>query len=144
MKKQLLLLTIITIVFVGCSSDSSASLPITEQNLVGKWYRKGAQLGTQPYEAYEHNCPASRDYQEMLDSHDMKHYSHGTDCAVNEITARFWTLDGNKLTVINPDPIVITDNVYTILKLTEEELILRIDNLTPTGMESDKYYWTRN
>jgi hypothetical protein len=144
MKKQFLFLMLIVIVFVGCSSDSdSNSLPINEENLLGKWYSKGIKLSNQPYEAYDHRCSTTKDYQEILNSHNANYYRHGTDCGVIEIVNSIWTLNGNQLTIINPDPMIADDKVYTV-SITDKELIISFDYATPSGPESDKYYYTRN
>lgn len=145
MKKQFLILTLITILFIGCSSDSSCtSLPINEVNLIGKWYTKGAKLSNEPYVEYDNRCLTSKDYQEILSSHDAKYFRHGTDCEVIEIINRIWNLNGNQLIISNPDPASTDIKVYTVSSITDKELIISFDYATPSGPESDKYYYSRN
>ena len=141
MKPRILFLSVIALLLAACSSDSDS---VKEEKLLGKWYFKGAKLTGREYQEYQHECPTAKDYQEVLSSHEMRYYAYGTDCTQSESGIRFWSLEDGKLTVTNPDPLVVFDNVYKIVKLTNKELTLRIDLDTPTGTDSDFYYYTRN
>lgn len=147
MRARFSLLMLIAVVFIGCSSDSdSNSLPINEENLLGKWYFKGLKIDNRAFEPYGNDCPTSKDYHEILSNHTLKYYVHGTDCEVSHIGSATWALDGNNYTTINDDPIVVAGNFYKILSLTEEQLVLSIDThpVSPTETVVYKYYYTRD
>lgn len=145
MKTRFLFFALISVMFLGCSSDSGNSLPITEENLLGKWYFKGITINNGLIENYEHDCPSSRDYQEILSSHNLKYYHHGTDCQISDIGNCSWILDGKQLTVIDQDPIVVGPNIYTVVSITQKELILRFDKMVSASeTQVHEYYYTRN
>jgi hypothetical protein len=147
MKKRLLFFILISIVFIGCSSDSdSNSLPITEENLLGKWYYKGMTIDNGPFQNHNNSCPTSKDYMEVLISHNAESYRHAVNCEIDAAIFHSWTLNGDWLTMINQDPIVVAPNIYKVLSITEEQLVLRMDfhPTSPSDTEVYKYYYTRN
>ncbi len=135
-----------SILFIGCSSDDSGSLPINEENLLGRWYFKGSTLDNGPFESYQDDCPASKNYMEILNTHDLKYYTHGTDCILSLVSSHTWTLNENHFTTVRHDPTVTAPNFFTILKITEEELVLKIDTypVSPAQKETYKYYYIKN
>lgn len=134
----------ISVLSVGCSSDSD-SLPINEENLLGKWYYTGHTVDNGPFQYNEDSCPTSRDYQDILSSHNINYYLYAPDCELTSQDPASWTLEGNQFTVVSPDPIVVP-SVYTILSITDKKMVLKRDFhfTSPTETETYKYYFTRN
>lgn len=142
MKMRFLIFTVIASVWMGCAD--SGKLPINEENLSGKWYFQKIKIDSQPFENYSHDCTKSKDYMEFLADRNLKYYKHGSDCLVNSIVNYSWVLEGTKLTTLEQDPLAVGSNVYKVMSLTKNELILSLDfPISATEKELHKYYYTR-
>lgn len=136
MKKRFLILTVLAMFFMGCSSDSDGgSLPVTEANVLGKWYLRGVKLNNEPFEASEFSCSTSKDFNEVFSNHHIVFTGYGTDCSVNDTQDSQWTLEGNNFSIIYYDPATVTD-VYQLIKLTDTEMQMK----QTIGSNSTVYY----
>ena len=147
MKKSVILLTLIALTFLGCSSDddSNANLVINQQNLLGKWYLKGGTINAGAFEDYDHDCTTNKDFQEFLNNGSVTFNGYNTACELNDVETSSWVLNGNTLTISSPplDPMIYEYN-YLIESLTTQELVLKVTVNTPEGVEIQRIYATRN
>ena len=147
MKKSVILLTLITLTFLSCSSDddSNANLVINQQNLLGKWYLKGGTINAGAFEDYDHDCTTNKDFQEILNNGSVTFNGYNTACELNDVETSSWVLNGNTLTISSPplDPMIYEYN-YLIESLTTQELVLKVTVNTPEGVEIQRIYATRN
>ena len=122
------------ILVFSCSSDSSNELAITSQNILGKWYLKGGTVNNGTFENYQHDCVDKKDYQEFFNSGELLFNGFDVSCVLNDTETSNWNLSGNILTISNQnfDPMVYQD-IYTVEKLTSNELILKQTTTEPEG-----------
>lgn len=140
MKKRFLVLAILTIFFVGCSSSSDGgSLPITEANVVGKWYLKGTKYNNEPFEPSNFSCATSKDFNEIFSNHRIVFTGYGSNCEVNDGEDNSWTLEGNTFTIIYDDP-VTPEAVYQVIKLTDTDMQMKESD---GGSNTNIYYLKR-
>jgi hypothetical protein len=145
MKKILLLL--VTVMAFGCSSDDSSnddgSMAVTEANILGRWYMKGGTVNGGPFEDYEHECPAERDFQEIFANHTITFSGHGADCEMNDTQTSDWALSGNTLTISSAEPFLMSFS-YNVVKLTNNEMILEGTFEAPEGTMVERSTFVRN
>jgi hypothetical protein len=136
MKKGFLILMALAMFFVGCSSDSDGnSLPITEANILGKWYLRGVKLNNEPFEASEFSCSTSKDFNEIFNNHHIVFTGYGTDCTANDTQDSEWTLVDNTFSIIYDNP-ATEPEVYQLIKLTGTEMQMK----QTSGSNSTIYY----
>ena len=146
MKKLLPRFIILSIMlaFTGCSDDDN--VPATGhlnvgQSLVGKWSIEGGTINGGDFENYIHECAASKDYQEFTAEGIVRYAGHGQDCEVNDTQDSSYSVTGNILTVQDEnDPAA---NVFTIVSVTSEDMILERTVNTPGGTQTQRSYFTR-
>jgi hypothetical protein len=144
MKKVIIL--VLVVLSAACTNDGDNNgLAINSQNLLGKWYIKGGTSNNSPFENYNHACATNKDFQEFFDNGELTFNGFNSACKLTEVEPSLWVLNGNILTVsnINFDPIIY-EYVYTIEKLTSEELILKQTVIEPEGTFVVKTTFTRD
>lgn len=144
MKKVIIL--VLVVLSAACTNDGDNNgLAINSQNLLGKWYIKGGTYDNGPFENYNHDCATNKDFQEFFDNGELTFNGFNSACELTEVEPSLWVLNGNILTVsnINFDPIIY-EYVYTIEKLTSEELIVKQTVIEPEGTFVVKTTFTRD
>ena len=144
MRKYFLGLTLV-LFLVACSSDDNGSQAINQNNLIGKWYLKGGTVNGGAFENYNHDCTASKDYQEFLENGNLEFVGYDVECEVDDTDSSLWRLEGNVLTISSPefDPMNYSYD-YIIESITSEELRLKETVEIPGGTETRIIYLTRN
>jgi hypothetical protein len=143
--KRLLFILFFGFSLFSCSSDGDNGLPITSQNLIGKWYIKGGTINNGSFENYNHECSINKDYQEFFSNQELKFNGYNISCELDDIEISDWVLNGRILTVSNQhfDP-MIYEYVYTVESLTRDELILKQTVNEPEGTFVYRTTYTRN
>jgi hypothetical protein len=144
MKKVIVL--VLVVLSAACTNhDDNNGLAINSQNLLGKWYIKGGTYDNGPFENYNHDCATNKDFQEFFDNGELTFNGFNSACELTEVEPSLWVLNGNILTVSNTnfDPIIY-EYVYTIEKLTSEELIVKQTVIEPEGTFVVKTTFTRD
>lgn len=145
--KKVVVIIILVLFNLSCSSDGDSGLAVTKQNLLGKWYLKGGTVNSGVFEDYNHDCLTSRDFQEFFNNDILIFNGYNTDCELNEVEESSWNLNGRIITVSNThfDPKIYE---YTIIveKITSDELILRQDGVNEDTGEAEvvRYYATKD
>jgi hypothetical protein len=137
MKAKFLFLTaVIVSLFTACSSDSDGgSLPVTEANVLGKWYLKATKYNNEPSQLSEFSCATSKDFNEIFSNHHIVFTGYGTDCAINDTQDSNWTLEGNTFTIIYSD-LATQPDVYQLIKLSDTEMQMK----QTSGSDTYIYY----
>lgn len=143
--KRYFLGVILVMLLGACSSDDNGSQAINPSDLVGKWFLKGGTTNGGVFQNYNHECATSKDYQELFANGNLNFIGHGSNCEVNDTESSVWELNGNILTVSNPefDPMIYSYD-YIVESITSEELRLKETVETPDGTETHVLYMTRN
>ena len=152
MKKILFFFALITLTQISCNSDDvsdndipiNINLEINQQNLLGKWFLKGGTINGGSFESHQHKCTSLKDYQEFLSDNNINFVEYDVNCEIVDAETSGYYLEGNKLTIVSFDPVVSQDYVYTIISITQQELILKQTANTPDGVETYEIYFTRN
>lgn len=86
-----------------------------------------------------------KDYQEFFSSGELLFNGFDVSCVLNDTETSNWNIRGNILTISNQnfDPMVYQD-IYTVEKLTSNELILKQTTTEPDGIFVYRTTLTRN
>lgn len=143
MKKLLYAFALLAL--IGCTVDdeSDGGIPITEANILGKWYIKGGSINGGTFQDYENDCPTSQDFQEFFANHDLQFVGYNVDCEASDSETSSWSLSNNRLTVVNSGPVESTQ-IFTIYMLTDEELVLESTYNTPEGTVTELSNFARH
>ena len=122
-----LFVTIITFLFISCSSDDSGNViqgPVAEK-VLGKWYIKSIVEDGKDLN-YTHKCADEKDYI-RFDSQRRFSGTYNPDCTFNEETSVDYSINSNNNTIITNffDPIITNQRTYKIIRLTDKELVLK-------------------
>lgn len=149
MKKVFLFLSIISIVFSSCSSDneeqSTQQLPITVQNVKGKWFYKGTIINSGNFIPFQQPCASIKSYKDFLENGNVNIVSYDTNCEITPSMATFWDLNSNYLTIITENENqFISSIVYQIIYLTDTEMQLKQTVVNPDNTIVYLYYYSRD
>ncbi|MCF6130872.1 lipocalin family protein [Flavobacterium wongokense] len=126
MKKRFLILGLLAIFSMGCSSssDDGGSLAVTEAHLLGKWYLIGVKHNNEPMENAEHLCSTSKDFNEIFSNHHIIFTGYGSDCQQNDTQDSQWELDNTTFSIIYSDGFTQPD-VYQVQNLTDSQMEMK-------------------
>lgn len=111
----------------ACSSDDADKNIVQEpvaENILGKWYVKSVIENGEDLN-YTHKCSEEKDYV-LFESDDRFSRVYNSDCTYDE-QKKDYTINNydNTITTNFFDPIITNQRTYKIVKLTEEELVLK-------------------
>jgi hypothetical protein len=113
---KFLILLVSVGIFTGCKKDKDDSLPVTTENLTGKYTLTSAE-GSDQRLLDQSFLPCAKDNEyELLANYVLKNYDIGTQCSSNTVSEGTWELE-NK---------IISFDTYTgtVEKLTSKTLII--------------------
>ena len=84
MKKIILLLSVILVLSCSKSDDAPTYLPLTYQNLVGKWNFKSVIRTNGTVVPFVGQCPTKTDYIEVFNYGRIITYNYSIDCITSE------------------------------------------------------------
>ena len=81
--KKLILLVLVVVIALSCSSDDSA-IVYSESSLIGQWYLSGSSVNGGLFEPYIHDCYEKKDFQEFLATHKLTFNGYDTTCELTD------------------------------------------------------------
>lgn len=148
MKKLLLLFSLVSIVFTSCSNENeqpnSQQIPITVQNVKGKWFYQGATINSGTFIPFQQPCASIKSYRDFLENGSVDEVSYDTNCEITPSLTTFWDLNNNNLTLIteNENQFIVSI-VYQITYLTDTEMQLKQTVVNPDNTIVYLYYYSR-
>ena len=147
--KKIIALSFMFAALAACSSDDSPSdgnpshaEPDYKQLILGKWYFVGRTENGGPLNAYIHDCPSQRDYEEYKSNGEGGYVGHNTACEVDEQESGLYEIKGNILKIKDTDAFPLNAE-YTITTLTESELVLTSTSNEPGGQLVTVHKYTK-
>lgn len=148
MKKLFLLFSLVFIVFMSCSSDNkeqnTQQLPITAQNVKGKWFYQGSTINSGTFIPFQQPCASIKSYRDFLENGNVDVVSYDANCEITSSLTTFWNLNNNNLTLIteNENQFIVSI-VYQITYLTDTEMQLKQTVVNPDNTIVYLYYYSR-
>lgn len=118
---------IMVFLLFSCSSDDADKNRVQEpvaENILGKWYVKSVIENGEDLN-YTHKCTEEKDYV-LFESGYRFSRVYNSDCTYDEKKRDYVVNDYyNTITTSFLDPIITNQRTYKIVKLTEDELVLK-------------------
>lgn len=125
-KIGLLLVALISLSFIACSSDDNKNDSQNAHPIVGQW--EGAKLvayidGEEAIsENWEHDCPSKKNITEFTIDGDVIDTYYDEDCNLDEVDIYSYSVEGNLLFMYDEDEDF--EETFTIRELTESKLVI--------------------